>query len=861
MSDLPQASVSGDGRNTDVDADAMQTLTPPSFILRTKRGRFVYLRVAPDPHSDFSWYIKHPRPVTISQLELEMAAAGRRWFATDKTSYDMLLASGACRGTRRECENCSTTEGDPHISEVSYACLRVAEYDSPRHYWVGERVVPAVKSQRYIIVTIAELYLKNPTHQRRMIQHLMANVRRVLNNKEVGACGNALIAVSGRMPSAEELNVLSLVPGIGKVYHALPPPPKEGKIMNGYDPRGEVLLDGAGGMPILREQSALCLISGGMDSPVAAYRMMTRGCHVNGVHFLNSTNETAAVMDKNKLIAAQLSKIQGHFVMRYVDIQAIQTQIVAKVPNHNRTLVYKWFMLALGSCLGNSLPQESKGKLLIVGDSLGQVASQTIDNIATLYKGIGHSVIAPLIGMHKTEIMETAKRIGTFHLSAIAAADCCQFMMCKVGANLWIGERALRGCVRAVQLEGVKLPVIAQHFFNGELIKVTDEFLNPTLPANFLRPTVRAGHPAASMKCTGPETQSNDDDSGNDEEEDPATKTVHFDAAAGTMVHHNVQRAMRHAPQANPSGLHAGGRAARMAIENARVKFATFLGVAAGDIIFTSGGTESNNIALHGYKVVSREAWMHASTAGEPTEEDTRPTIAVIDLVNHETGSVNWCLKRPSGVSRLHVDACQALMKVDFVKRIDWSEVDSMSFTAHKINGPVGCGVLYVKHLQAALKSGAIRPLVYGGSQEGTLRPGTENTPSIVGFAEALLLDRSQSVHRDIEELVVSTLADLGLVVNARGETSGFICHATLPEGFHHVDVVAMMSAVYNVEIGTGAACKTGHVNHTVYTTLQITPPPENRSLRFSWDHFTSVSEAVRVMDALQATLKELKRR
>jgi len=862
------------------------TVQAPPFILRTKRARFIYVNAAPDPHSDFSWVIEKPTLVSADELKAAMQQPGRCWFAADRESFDILRASGGLAGHRQSSKaehQAAQMHSDNALesggSIAPYACMRSKE--SPKHFWMGPRMVPAPRTEQMIIVSIAELFLKNMAHQRRLIQHLMQCMRRVCDNPEVGACGNALIEIRTVMPTEAQLKILSLLPGIGKIYRAIEKPKADdgsGKPLTGYDPRGAVICDGAGGMPILREQSALCLLSGGIDSPVAAYRMMNRGCHVNCVHFLNSTNDTAAVMDKNRLICQQLSRIQGHMTLRYVDIQAIQTQIVANVPNHNRTLVYKWFMLALASCVAKqtSVGSVNGGKILVVGDSLGQVASQTIDNLSTLYKTIDHTIMAPLMGCNKVEIIDIARRIGTFELSGLPGADCCQFMMCKVGANLFIGTRSLRGCVRAINLERMKLPVKVQHFFNGALTHITEEELTPILPERFILNPIRRGAigkpPYRAGKHDGDEGDSHprDDDASADdyEEEDdsgaPTNHTANLDCAAGTFVHAAVKRAMMRAPEANPSALHAGGRAARMAIESVRSDFAAMLGVDGKDILFTSGGTESNAMALNGYRVAFRDAWMHPSTQGREssTEEASSllPPIAVIDLVNHETGSINKLLKKPEGAVRLHVDACQALLKID-IRSLDLRDVDSMAFTAHKINGPVGCGVLYVRDLKGALKSGALKPLWTGGSQESGARPGTENTAAVVGFGAALRLDRRHSAHKEIESFIHASLKDMQMPINSRGDTSGFICHTTLPAGIVNVDAVAMLSTLHNVEVGTGAACKTGQTNNSVYETLNVNPIPEKRSLRLSWDHFTTMQDAERAMSGLEATIKTLLKR
>jgi cysteine desulfurase len=279
---------------------------------------------------------------------------------------------------------------------------------------------------------------------------------------------------------------------------------------------------------------------------------------------------------------------------------------------------------------------------------------------------------------------------------------------------------------------------------------------------------------------------------------------------------------------------------------------AAAIGVPSQNIIFTSGGTESNCLALNGYQVVEREVWCHASTTGIPPNEinrgtQERPKVRVVDLVNHETGSINRNLKRPVG-GRLHVDASQALGKVSF-KDFDLSEVDTMTITAHKMNGPLGIGALYVRDFRTLF------PLGYGGKQEGGYRPGSENVPAIVGWGAALKLDRSRSQHKNIENYLASRLETLGCTINKRGETSGFIVHATLPEGYNNVDVVTQLSVNYNIEIGTGSSCKSSEDNTTVYEVLGITPAPIKRSIRLSYDFLATIEQAEKVIEAMRRVL------
>ncbi|KAG5469794.1 hypothetical protein CUR178_01933 [Leishmania enriettii] len=770
----------------------------PNFIMKAKNGHFHFMMTEPDVSKNYLWYMSKPKLVTVPELEAEMRVPGRRWYATDKSGFEL-----------QKKNNAVVSEGE------SYVCLHSIK--NRDLYWFGKRHAEPPMEQVTLVVSVGELYLKSAIHRKRLVRVLMDNMRRILKNHQVFRNGNTLIEVRKEVPTKEQLQLLALLPGIAKIYEA-----SEKKGQHKGDPRGAFICDGAQGIPITPDQRVVALISGGIDSPVAAYRMMTRGCLVNGVHFLNSTNDTASVVEKNRRICERLSSVQGRFDMYYVDIGTLQSQIVANVPNHNRTLIYKWFMLSIAADLDDS-------RFIVTGDSAGQVASQTVHNISTLYPTIRKAVISPLIGMTKNFIVDEARKINTFGFSIQEGADCCQYMMCKSGANLMMGRRTLEACVRRIKL--TELKVTKEVYRDGKLCE-SSEFTY---------------HPSSGMR--GPDTAPAPAAQAQDASmEDDMHGVTYFDAAAGTKVAEQVRMAMLRAPQGNPNSMHMSGRAARMAVEKVRSQLAKVMHVPANDIIFTSGGTESNNIALNGYRVI-REQWSHDSTRENSNIAAGATVVEVVDLVNHETGSINCNLIRPEG-GRLHVDASQALLKVDFGS-LDLSQVDSIAVTAHKINGPIGVGAVYLRDLTC-------NRLFSGGSQEKGIRPGTENVPAIVGFGAALSLDRSHSLHKEIDTLMTEELEKMGCEINRRGETSGYIVHATLPKGYSNTDVVSRLSTKYHVEIGTGSACKTNEVSTAVYDTLGKAPAP-TRSIRISWDSFATLNDAERVLIAMKNVLDEIK--
>ena len=635
----------------------------------------------------------------------------------------------------------------------------------------------------------------------------------------------------GTPPSDAQMHLLELLPGVLHIYkfvqadeyHAqeakTPQEPQTKCDLEVNKTHNDVkvfLCSGPGGIPVLPNQFALALISGGIDSPLAAYKMMTRGCRMRGVHFLNSTNDTAAVFDKMRRIAMRLSEIQGTFTLYFVDISMLQAAIVAEIPNKNRTIVYKYFMLALSCILDDS-------KVIVTGDSLGQVASQTIDNLSSLYSSLGKAVLSPLIGTNKKTIMREAQHLGTFDISVIPASDCCQYMMCKTHAQLSISRKNLQKALSKITVP--TLPVVKEEFSEGQRVGEATHF--PLHPALKPRDTAQVKYDAV--------------------EESSGDSVLYFDAAAGAPLHPDVAQAMLDAPHGNPGALHQSGRQAKAAIELARAEIAAAINVSPTNLIFTSGGTESNNLALRGCRLVDRLPWSHSSTHGDAAPAPDAPVVRIVDLVNHETGSISSDLRRPQG-GYLHVDACQALCKVD-MKAIDLSQVDSMSISAHKINGPQGVAALYVRDMAR------LTPMMTGGSQEYGKRPGTENVPGIVGFAAAVKLDRSESPFREVEAFIVSGLENLGCRINRRGPTGGFIVHATLPEGFNNVDVVSQLSSRFHIEVGTGSACKTTEENTTVYDTLGIHPAPARRSLRVSYDYLVDMEDAGRFISAITTIL------
>jgi tRNA uracil 4-sulfurtransferase len=184
---------------------------------------------------------------------------------------------------------------------------------------------------------------------------------------------------------------------------------------------------GAGGLPVGASGRVVTLISGGFDSPVAAYRMMQRGCRIVFVHFHSAPYQDKTSQEKVRELVALLTRHQFKSKLYMVPFGEIQRQIVAAVARPLRVVLYRRMMLRIGEAIA----RKEKAKALITGESLGQVASQTLDNMAVIQQAARLPILRPLVGMDKQEIVDQSRRIGTFNISAVPDQDCCQLFVPK----------------------------------------------------------------------------------------------------------------------------------------------------------------------------------------------------------------------------------------------------------------------------------------------------------------------------------------------------------------------------------------------------------------------------------------------
>ncbi|MBS3050833.1 MAG: tRNA 4-thiouridine(8) synthase ThiI [Candidatus Aenigmarchaeota archaeon] len=181
-----------------------------------------------------------------------------------------------------------------------------------------------------------------------------------------------------------------------------------------------------GGLPVGTAGRLVCLLSGGIDSPVAAYRMMSRGCRIIFVHFHNYD----PFMTKVRKLVSTLSEYQGSSKLYLVPFKEVQQSIIKKTMKQGseyRMLLYRRLMMQIAE----QVARKEHALGLVTGDSVAQVASQTLQNLNVIYEPVKLPILSPLIGTHKQDIIRTAEEIGTYRTSIIPYTDCCSVLIGK----------------------------------------------------------------------------------------------------------------------------------------------------------------------------------------------------------------------------------------------------------------------------------------------------------------------------------------------------------------------------------------------------------------------------------------------
>ena len=374
---------------------------------------------------------------------------------------------------------------------------------------------------------------------------------------------------------------------------------------------------------------------------------------------------------------------------------------------------------------------------------------------------------------------------------------------------------------------------------------------------------------------------------------------IYLDYCATTPIHPNVRDAMMcvlDADFGNPSSLHWAGKDARELVDQAREDVARGIGCRPDEIIFTSGATEADNLALFGMlslfpseeahlitSAIEHHAILHAAyrleqegyavtylpvdgrgvVDPEDVQKAIRPQTRLISImsVNNEVGSIQPIaeigkIAREHGV-RFHTDAVQAISLFDV--NVDELNVDLLSLSAHKIYGSKGVGALYVR-------SGIeLAPMLFGGPQERSLRAGTENVPGIVGLGAAMNLVREHRAEERarlaaLRKYLVDRLQALGPEVSVNGAEETAAPHI-VSVSFAGVDAEMMQIRLNNegVAVSLGSACNSKSIEPShVLTAMHLSAEQIESTLRVSLGMPTTREEVDFLLEAIMRALPRI---
>jgi len=375
---------------------------------------------------------------------------------------------------------------------------------------------------------------------------------------------------------------------------------------------------------------------------------------------------------------------------------------------------------------------------------------------------------------------------------------------------------------------------------------------------------------------------------------------IYLDHAATTPTRHEVVEAMLpyySDTYGNPSSLHSEGRAAREAVEEARWQVASLIGCEPQEIVFTSGGTEADNLAIKGIARANRDRGNHIITTtiehhavieacqslvDEGYEVDHVPVDAygVVDpgdietaimdrtiLVsvmhaNNEIGTIEPIEEIAAMACRrgicFHTDAVQSAGRVPI--NVGESGVDLLAMSAHKMYGPKGIGALFIR------RGTKILPLLHGGAQELGLRSSTENVPGIVGFGRAAALAREEMAAESARQASLRDRLIRGLLEQIEGIRLNGHPSNRLPNNVNiGVDSaegqsMAVMLDAEGIAVSTGSACNSGvaSVSH-VLQAIGLPMDMARGSLRFTLGRSNSEEDVQRVLDVLPRIVARLR--
>ncbi len=385
-------------------------------------------------------------------------------------------------------------------------------------------------------------------------------------------------------------------------------------------------------------------------------------------------------------------------------------------------------------------------------------------------------------------------------------------------------------------------------------------------------------------------------------------KRVYLDYNATTPIDPRVIEAMipyMKEEFGNPSSIHSYGRAGKAALDNSREQIAELLGARAKEVVFTSGGSESNNFAIKGIAFLLREKGNHLITTqvehasvletfgflesqgfrvtylgvdkyglidfGELREKITEDTILVsVMFANNETGVIMPIQEIAELVKEkeviFHTDAIQAVGRIDVnMKKLP---VDILSLSGHKLYGPKGIGALFVRTGVETRHSVSLQPLIHGGGQERGRRSGTENVAGIVGLGKACEILKGDAGYK-MQDARIKELRDelyegiseriSGLKLNGHPEKR---LSNTLNLSFEGVEgeSLVMNLDLEGIAVSTGSACSEGNVEPShVLLAMGLSKEQAVSSLRFSLGRFTEKEDIDRVLEVLPGVVERIR--
>ncbi len=348
----------------------------------------------------------------------------------------------------------------------------------------------------------------------------------------------------------------------------------------------------------------------------------------------------------------------------------------------------------------------------------------------------------------------------------------------------------------------------------------------------------------------------------------------------------------------NPSSLHRKGIEAEKIVKNAREQIADTLKVAPGDIYFTSGGTESDNLAILGACRASRGKHIISTNIEHPAVLNTLQHLekrgytvelipvsknGVIDAeklarmirkdtalvscmyVNNEIGTVQpverlgKIIKSENPYTAFHIDAVQAYGKIPFTA--GQTGADFIALSSHKIHGPKGVGALYVKN------KAKLSPIIYGGGQQDNIRPGTENVPGIAGFGLAAKIscdgiaeksERMSYLKKRLRDGIVSSLDDVVVNTPAEGAAPHIL---NISFGYIKSEVLLHSLEAEGIYVSSGSACSSHKKGPSyVLTAIGTDKKMIDGSIRFSLSEFTTVEEIDYTIEKVVENVKKIRK-